>query len=451
VFLDRQPLWRDEAFTAVVVQRPLGSMLDAVSRDSAPPLQYLLEHLVAMVSASPWALRLPSLVASVALIPIAALLARRAAGERAALATALVVAVLPATVISARDARMYALAATLCCTAVLLLWRLVERPTWVRAVAYGAVAALAAWTQYFSLVALVASGLAAAWWLRPSRRALLAAAAATAIAVATLAPWLLAARAQFSHAATPFWVEPVGLKTIAGTAVQFFSGPPIDPGVPAKIPLQVLQGLAVTAGGLLLVVLVMRRRKLDAGAHRGTAFLAATGLIGIGLLVLLSLWHPLLEARYASVLWTPLLAVCGIGLTLIPGRPLVVAALVALAVPSAVLSAAVTHPQTADVLPGPLGEHDVLLADPSQYLLVEYYGGDSVRRRAHVIGDDVPWFWGTAAFPEGAVLTSVPPDVTANHGTIYWVGEPEDVPPAGYRETEVRSAIRVRLEVLAPG
>jgi hypothetical protein len=50
LFLGYQPLWRDEAFTAVVVQRPLGQMLDVVRMDSAPPLPYLLGHLVASVS-----------------------------------------------------------------------------------------------------------------------------------------------------------------------------------------------------------------------------------------------------------------------------------------------------------------------------------------------------------------------------------------------------------------
>ena len=37
-----QPLWRDEAFTALAVQRPLGAMLDVVRNDSAPPLFYLV-------------------------------------------------------------------------------------------------------------------------------------------------------------------------------------------------------------------------------------------------------------------------------------------------------------------------------------------------------------------------------------------------------------------------
>src|ERR1017187_10993375 len=72
-----QPLWRDEAFTALAVQRPLGSMLDVVRNDSAPPLFYLVERLFAVVSTSPAVLRLfPALVGTAA-IPVVAALGRR--------------------------------------------------------------------------------------------------------------------------------------------------------------------------------------------------------------------------------------------------------------------------------------------------------------------------------------------------------------------------------------
>src|ERR1700694_6223731 len=52
LFIGYQPLWRDEAFTAVVVQRPLGQMLAAVRGGSAPPLLSLIDHAVASVSGS---------------------------------------------------------------------------------------------------------------------------------------------------------------------------------------------------------------------------------------------------------------------------------------------------------------------------------------------------------------------------------------------------------------
>jgi hypothetical protein len=38
LWLNHEPIWRDEAFTAVVEQRSIAGMLDAIHNDSAPPL-----------------------------------------------------------------------------------------------------------------------------------------------------------------------------------------------------------------------------------------------------------------------------------------------------------------------------------------------------------------------------------------------------------------------------
>src|SRR5580700_618434 len=75
-----QPLWRDEAFTALAVQRPLGSMMDVVRNDSAPPLFYLVERLFAVISTSPPMLRLFPVLFGTAAIPLTAALGRRVAG-----------------------------------------------------------------------------------------------------------------------------------------------------------------------------------------------------------------------------------------------------------------------------------------------------------------------------------------------------------------------------------
>jgi len=70
--LGYQPLWRDEAFTALAVQRSLGSMLDVVRNDSAPPLFYLVERLFAVLSSQPAALRLFPVLVGTAAIPLVA-------------------------------------------------------------------------------------------------------------------------------------------------------------------------------------------------------------------------------------------------------------------------------------------------------------------------------------------------------------------------------------------
>lgn len=159
-FLARQPIGYDEDFSAVVFHSPIDRMLEILSRDSAPPLYYLLGWLPAHLSSSPAAVRIVSALAGIALIPLVAALARRIAGDASALWAAAIVAVLPTTVMLSGFARMYGLAGTLAVAAALLLWRAVERPSPGRWTAYAAVAAAGLWTDYF--VALALAGVVAA-------------------------------------------------------------------------------------------------------------------------------------------------------------------------------------------------------------------------------------------------------------------------------------------------
>jgi 4-amino-4-deoxy-L-arabinose transferase-like glycosyltransferase len=453
-FLARQPLGYDEDFSAVVLHNPLDRMLDIVGRDSAPPLFYLLAWLPAQFSASPWALRLVPVLAGIALIPLVASLARRVAGDASGLWAAVFVAVLPTAVMVSEFARMYGLAGTLTVGATLLLWRATERPTLGRWAAYAAVAAAAAWTDYFAVVALggvVAAGI----WLRPTRAVATAAVAATAVAVLTLTPWFFFARAQFEHAGAGFWVPPLSPTTIVGTLGQLLSGPPIDSGLPFGPWLIALQYVAVAAGCAALVAAAVAWRRLPEESRRAAGFcLLASG--GIIILAIASFWRPLLEARYAGVMWLPLFALAGVGLAALPGR-VAVALVAALAVPTLAMSVAVTHPETSSLIPeldDRVGDHDLVDASTSQYLVLLDEAGPRTQSRLHVLtADDPPWFDGTAAYPAGAVIHAVPADVIANRGRILWVADPGATPPllpAGYHSLESRCAIGVCLTIYGP-
>jgi hypothetical protein len=74
----------------------------------------------------------------------------------------------------------------------------------------------------------------------------------------------------------------------------------------------------------------------------------------------------------------------------------------------------------------------VVLASPTDYLLVLYDASPAIAERTHVVNGDVPWYWGTAAYPPGAVT----PTVIDTGGKIYAVGDPGEAPPplpSGYR------------------
>jgi len=420
-FLGRTALWRDEAFTGVVVRRSLGQMLDAVRHDAHPPLAYLLTRLVAVFSSSPAALRLVPALAGTAAVPLAAALARRVGGDRAGVLGAAAVAVLPSFMASSRDARMYALATTLVMAAVLGLWRALERPTPARLLALFALAALCVHTQYLVVLALLAALVSASLVLRPPRSAVLLAATAMLTGALTLLPWLIAARSQLSTAG-PTWVQPLNVHELQGVASEFLAGPGIDPGTANSVLLESLQGLAIAAGVLAIVGLFAALPGMPAAQRRAARLLMATGLGGIALLAAVSLQRPAFEARYASVLWGPLAPLLGVGLARLRPRPVAAVALGTMAAAAIAVSAVL---QRTDVgaavaqLSGRVGPGDVVVAPVPEYLLVLYYGDAAVAGHAHVVAESVDAYWGVAAFPAGALIRAVPENAASVHVLSY--------------------------------
>jgi 4-amino-4-deoxy-L-arabinose transferase-like glycosyltransferase len=464
-FIARQSLGYDEDFSAVVVHQPVGRMIEIVSRDSAPPLFYLFERVAVALAdllglatfggpGGPVALRLVPVLAGIAAIPLLAALARRVGGDAAGLWAALFAALAPTTVMLSGFARMYGLAAALTVAGALLLWRAIERPSLARWAAYVAAGAAAVWTDYFSAVAL-AGIFAAALWLRPGWRRAGIAFAATTLAVASIAPWLVVARAQFEHASQGFWLPPLSPTMVGGTLAQLFMGPPLDGPLPFETVLVALQVIAVLAGYAALGSAVFAWRRLDVDSRRAAIFclLASSG---VALLAAVSLWRPLLDARYAGVMWLPLFALAGVGLAAMPRR---VAGLLvaAVAVPALALSVATTHPETSSFVPrldAEVGRNDVVGAAWNHYLILLDEAGPGVQIRLHVLAlDDPPWYVGTSAYPAGAVIHEVPADVIANHGRVFWIADTGIGPPtlpAGYHATEIRCAILVCLTIYGP-
>ena len=451
----RQGLGFDEDFTAVAVSHSLGDTLRIVSRDSAPPLFYVLENAAASVGAAPWNLRLVPIVAGIALIPLLAILGRRVAGDGAGLWAAAFTAFLPAALFTSTNARMYGLAGTLVVAAALLLWRALERPGALRWAAFGVAAGAALWTEYFAAVAL-GGVMVAALWLRPSRRTYVTACAVLAAAAATLVPWLVYASGQFGYANQGFWVAPLNLDGVAGTAGQLFAGPLTKADPPLFYVLVAAQVTAAVAGLAALAGLAVRGRRLAPGQARAAVFclLACSGVVA---LAAVSIWRPLLDARYAGVMWLPLFALAGAGLALMP-RPAATALISAVAVAGLTMTVGVTHSGATDLLPGieaRVRANDIVDADPDHYLLLLAEGGPRVVAHLHVLAPaDPPWYFGTAAYPQGAVLHAIPADFVAHHARIFYVGDPGTFAPGVPADYVVREAICVSdtcLLVYGPG
>jgi mannosyltransferase len=178
--IGHQSYWLDEAFTANVVRRDFGGMLEGVRHtESTPPLYYMLAWLWERVFG--WheaGLRSLSALAGVATVPAAYAAARARFDERAALIAAALFAVNPYFVWYSQEARAYALLVLLCTVALVYLLR---GEPWRWSIA----AALALLTHYFAAFLILPQ---AAWllWRHRSRAVALATAVPVAVAVALL-------------------------------------------------------------------------------------------------------------------------------------------------------------------------------------------------------------------------------------------------------------------------
>jgi mannosyltransferase len=169
-----QSFWYDEAFTPVhVLHASLGATLRAVSHtENSPPLWYLLEWgFSRALGTGEVALRLLSALAGVATVAVAWGVGRELAGRRAALATALLVAVNPLFVWYSQEARVYALFVLAVALALWCFLRALRDPTPRRLGAFAAGGALALATHYFAvfLLAPMCVWLLASTLSRPAR------------------------------------------------------------------------------------------------------------------------------------------------------------------------------------------------------------------------------------------------------------------------------------------
>lgn len=191
-------LWRDESVTWQVAHRPLGGLWELLGQvDAVHGLYYLLLHGVFQVwDGGLWALRLPSVAATALAAAGVAAIARRLAGERAALFAGVGYAVLPPVQMYAQEGRSYALVAA----AVVWATYLMLRERWT---AYAAVLLLGCWLHEFAVLALPAHAFTA-WRARGWRLA------AGAVAVLLLPLALVSARQagqQLGWLGRPAWQD----------------------------------------------------------------------------------------------------------------------------------------------------------------------------------------------------------------------------------------------------
>lgn len=148
-------LWWDELATLDIAQRPVSGILDTASHvDAVHSFYYLFMHFwIEVFGTSLLSIRMPSVLAMCGATVCTALLAQRLFNRRVAYTAAAIFSIVPGIDRYASETRSYGLVVLGSTVAVLLLMRALERPTWRRWAAYGAVVAA---TGAFNLIALTA-------------------------------------------------------------------------------------------------------------------------------------------------------------------------------------------------------------------------------------------------------------------------------------------------------
>jgi Dolichyl-phosphate-mannose-protein mannosyltransferase len=313
-FVGDQSLGYEEVFTESIVRHAsAGGVWHAIrATESTPPLYYYLTWFWVTLSGddSAVAIRMVSVLAGIAAVPVGFMAMRRLVGDRMSLVAAWLWAIGPLLLEYSIYARSYALLVLVTMLSLWALGGLLERPSPKRWTLWAVAAVVCLWTHYFAAFTLIAEAVVLFVALPRERVKLAAASLAVAAAFGPLWSLFRAQRSASGHTAF-ITVQPL-LSRLEDIVRQFSIG--------TNVPHAWLEGaaIAVASVGLLLGIATDRRR----GSTRTLGVLV---LVGAGLPILAAVTGVadyLLPRNIigAAVCLTPLVAY---GLTRWRGAPLV--------------------------------------------------------------------------------------------------------------------------------
>lgn len=235
-----------------------GRMLELVAdNEKTPPLGFILSWATAHFGDSPELIRLPSLIAGIALIPATGLLGRRTVGKSAGLLGALLVAVSPFAVFYGTEARSYSLAAFLCVSSVLMLFKALDDGGTRWWVGWSLVCAAALMAHYTAVSLLLAVLIWSVVFHRDRLKPIAAAQLGPVIALLAWLPWLSTQVANSSDELHRIAAAaPLGAQTLGRLSQRLLIGHPLAdwtrvPGRAATV--------AIIAGALIASVSLLLR------------------------------------------------------------------------------------------------------------------------------------------------------------------------------------------------
>jgi mannosyltransferase len=317
-FVQRSPLWLDEALSVNIARLPLGDLFEALRHDGHPPLYYVLLHgWIEVFGESDFAVRALSGIFAVASLPLAWIAGRRLAGRAGARWALVIVALSPYSIRYATEARMYSLVMLLVLAGYLLLSDALVQPRPAQLAALTLVSGTLLLSHYWSFYLLAATGLVllARWWRRPRQRAKTARVILAVAAGGLLfLPWLPGFLYQSSHTGTP-WGEPHRPTSIVLETLHDLAG-----GIPTE------SGLALVMVAVFVLVALFTARS---GGNELTLDLRTVPIVRRELAVVLLVialgsgisyaTGATYQSRYAAVIVPLVLLAVAVGITRIPG------------------------------------------------------------------------------------------------------------------------------------
>ena len=312
-FWTRSDLWLDEALTVNIARLPVHQIPSFLRRDGAPPLYYVILHFwMGWFGTSDVAVRSLSGVIGVATVPLAWVAGKRLGGRKVGWAAMLLVATSPFATRYDTEARMYSLVVLLTVLGFLALDRSLRRPRPGNLIGVGVVTGLLLYTHYWSLYLIATTMVWLAWqgwrgraeWRSGARASF----AAAVVGCLTFLPWLPTFVFQSKHTGTP-WATPANFAAMVN-AVSSFAGGSTSQGRALALMFFALAGLGLFGAAVdrRHIDVDIRTRPLGrplAVAVLGTLAAAIAG----GFLT-----NSAFDARYASVVFVPLILLVSIGL-----------------------------------------------------------------------------------------------------------------------------------------
>lgn len=278
----RPSLWFDEAATISAATRSVPELWRLLHNiDAVHGLYYLLMHAwFAVFPVTEFWSRVPSSLAVGGAAAGVVVLGRRLGSRSVGVCAGVALAILPRITWAGIEARSYAFSTlAVVWLTVLLLTALRGRWLWWPLYALGVV--LCSLLNVFAVLMVLVHGVAVAWLGR--RGDAVAWAAATAVALGALVPFLMFCRSQIVQV---FWISPLSAKTV----VEIVQRQYFDHSVAFAL-----------LTGLLFVVALVCRRQLAVGRAEGTLVMLAVAWIALptlGLVVYSALSEPVYYPRY---------------------------------------------------------------------------------------------------------------------------------------------------------